>query len=324
MSYEYKDELKSLLPVYLEMLEDEGKTRARGDGYYDCPFCGSGTGVKGTPAFHLIGNSYNCFSCNEQGDIFDLVAYMEGLSDKWPQHYRRTLQIMEPYLDEKPKTDGRKSRDKPDVSDKIDYSTYLEQCHKDVYKTSYFNDRGLSDRIIDKFHLGFDGKKNVITIPFNKDYTGYVHRILFKGDNIYIKFGNGLFNVAALYTYGTDAYTRNDQYVFITEGQIDAMSFEEIGYNAVGLGGTNNIEKLIEQLKLRQTEKTLVLAMDNDIPGKKATGRIIVALAESGLNTDYIVVSNLYGRYKDANEFLVANRVGFCERVSNIAEMTMR
>lgn len=41
----------------------------------------------------------------------------------------------------------------------------------------------------------------------------------------------------------------NDEYVFITEGQIDSMSFEEIGLCAIGLGGVNEISKLVEQLK---------------------------------------------------------------------------
>lgn len=110
----------------------------------------------------------------------------------------------------------------------------------------------------------------------------------------------------------------NGGYAFVTEGQIDALSFVEVGLDAVGLGGTNEITRLKNQLKERSSNKTLILALDNDKAGRYATGKLIEELAESELDQKYIVVSDLYKQYKDANEFLIADRKGFIERMKEI------
>ena len=107
----------------------------------------------------------------------------------------------------------------------------------------------------------------------------------------------------------------NDEYVFITEGQIDAISFEEIGLSAIGLGGVNEVPKLVKRLKEKPSDKILVLALDNDKAGRRATGKLIEELAEAELDQRYIVKSDIYSKYKDANEFLVADREGFIERI---------
>ena len=63
MGFEYKEELKELLPDYLDLLEEQGKIESRGEGYYVCPFCNSGDKKNYTAAFHIDGTRYNCFAC---------------------------------------------------------------------------------------------------------------------------------------------------------------------------------------------------------------------------------------------------------------------
>lgn len=310
MGFEHKEELKELLPDYMELLEEQGKIESRGEGYYVCPFCNSGDKKNYTAAFHVDGTRYNCFSCSEHGDIFDLVAHMENLSSDWKKQYNRTLKIMRPYLDgNKPK----KSREKyiPEFAVPVDYMEYLYKCHNNVAQTDYFLNRGLSKKTIDRFNLGYDPENNLVTIPYNPDCKGYVDRVLWDGNSKYYKHGNELFNVDTL-------YSGNSDYVFVTEGQIDSMSFIEIGLSAVGLGGVNEVSKLVNQLKSHSCNKILVLALDNDKAGRRAIGKFIEELAEAELDQKYIVVSDLYGKYKDANEFLIADRKGFIERMKKI------
>ena len=320
MGFEYKEELKELLPDYMELLEEQGKAENRGNDYWICPFCDSGNNKHRTAAFHIIGTRYNCFSCDKHGDIFDLVGQMEGLSkDDFVKQYNRTLKIMRPYLDgNKPK----KNRDLyiPEFIVPVDYTEYLHKCHEDVAQTDYFSKRGLSKDVIDRFGLGYDTKKNLVTIPYNLDYKGYVHRILWNSDNKYCKFGNEVFNVNALYdsSINTLLFGGKDC-VFVCEGQFDALSFMEIGLDAIGIGGTNEVSKLVKQLKERACNKTLVLGLDNDKAGRRAIGKFIEELAEAELEQNYIVNSDLYGKYKDANEFLVADREGFREKMREIA-----
>lgn len=322
MGFEYKEELKELLPDYMELLEEQDKTENRGDDYWTCPFCGSGDNEHHTAAFHINGTRYKCFSCDESGDIFDLVGHIEKLQKgNFIKQYNRTLKIMRPYLDgNKPK----KSREEyiPEFSVPtvpVDYTEYLHKCHENVTQTDYFSKRELSKEIIDRFNLGYDPEKNLVTIPYNPDCKGYVHRILWNSDNKYCKFGSEIFNIDALYDSSIDALLfGNIDYVFVCEGQIDAMSFEEIGLSAIGLGGVNGVSKLIEQLKEKLSDKILVLALDNDKAGKRATGKFIEELAETELYQKYIVISDLYREYKDANEFLIADRERFIEKMKEI------
>lgn len=316
MGFEYKEELKKLLPNYMELLEEQDKTENRGNDYWTCPFCDSGNKQNNTAAFHINGTRYKCFACDAGGDIFDLVGHMEKLpKGDFVKHYNRTLKIMRPYLDgNKPK----KSREEyiSKFSIPVDYTEYLHKCHNNVAQTDYFVNRGLSQKTIDKFKLGYDPEKNLVTIPYNPDCKGYVDRVLWDGNSKYYKHGNELFNVDALYSESIDKFLfGNDEYVFITEGQIDAISFEEIGLSAIGLGGVNEVPKLVKRLKEKPSDKILVLALDNDKAGRRATGKLIEELAEAELDQRYIVKSDIYSKYKDANEFLVADREGFIERI---------
>lgn len=321
MGFEYKEELKELLPDYLDLLEEQGKIESRGDGYYVCPFCNSGDKRNYTPAFHISGTRFKCFSCNEGGDIFDLVAHMENLPPDWKKHYNRTLKIMRSYLDgNKPeKTTKSKEEHIPEFTTVVDYTDYLHKCHDNVSQTDYFTDRGLSQKIIDKFKLGYDLEKNLVTIPYNPDCKGYVDRVLWDGNSKYYKHGNELFNVGALYEVGINESLFGDRdYVFVTEGQIDAMSFAEVGLKSIGLGGVNEVSKLVQKLKEKPSNKVLVLALDNDKAGKRATGKFIEELAEAELDQKYILISNIYEKFKDANEFLVADREEFATKMKVI------
>jgi len=315
MVYEYKEQLKELLPEYLEILEERGITENRKNDYWVCPFCGSGTNHNHTTGFHVIGGvKYMCFACGAKGDIYDLVAHIENVKgDYWRHKYNKALSILRPYLSsERPA--AQPVHKQPMKIQKNDYSDYLRQCHANVGKNDYFRRRGLSNEIIEKFMLGFDPAKNLVTIPFNKNLTGgYIHRILFEGSNKYCKHGAALFNAGAL-----DA---DSQYVFITEGQIDALSYEELGFPAIGLGGTNEVDRLVELLKQKPTDKILIIALDNDTAGRKATARLIDVLAEAEVECRYVVVSWIYGGHKDANECLTADRDGFRERVNKFLEM---
>ena len=319
-NYKNKDELKKLLPVYLKLLEAKGLTEKRSEDRWNCPFCGSGTGVNQTPAFHLSqdGTKFKCFSCNESGDIFDLVKHMEHMTEaNYPRVYAKAEKIMKPYWGKQLHYgDEMEAQDKSMIHKPQDFSQYLEECHTQVGQTDYFHNRGLSDSIIDKFQLGFDPKQNIVTIPYNAGHegTGYIHRTLWQCDHKYIKHGNELFNTNAI-------LNKDSESVFITEGQIDAMSFEEIGYSALGLSGVNELEKLVELLISSGTQKYLLLALDNDTAGRRATGKIIESLAGTKLPFHFMAVSWMYGEHKDANEFLVHDRNGFRKQIEKMVSV---
>ena len=81
------EELKKYLPRYLESI-----TKKRRHDMYNCPFCGSGTGKKGTPALNVYenGTKWKCFSCGVGGDIINLYYEINHLADT-PENFKRAV-----------------------------------------------------------------------------------------------------------------------------------------------------------------------------------------------------------------------------------------
>lgn len=52
----------------------------RNDFLEQCPFCGSGTGPKGTSAFSFHSNGYKCFSCDQTGDAIKFIERYFNIS----------------------------------------------------------------------------------------------------------------------------------------------------------------------------------------------------------------------------------------------------
>lgn len=108
--------------------------------------------------------------------------------------------------------------------------------------------------------------------------------------------------------------------IYIVEGEFDALSIIEVGASAVAIGGVSNIDTLIDELKRVRNEKRkykqslplLIIAMDNDPAGRKASEKLANKLDEFDFKyAEY----NPAGNYKDANEFLQADRNAFIKSV---------
>lgn len=109
-----------------------------------------------------------------------------------------------------------------------------------------------------------------------------------------------LFNSAAL---------SSGRPVFLTEGQIDALSILSAGGKACALGSTGN--SLIYPALEAVHPKTVIIALDNDAPGQQAAQRLAAELGNivkhpglAGLRVR-IVLPSFYGAAKDANEALI-------------------
>ena len=86
---------------------------------------------------------------------------------------------------------------------------------------------------------------------------------------------------------------------------------------AIGLGSTSNTGKLIEEVKNRKPSQPLIIALDNDEPGRKASEELSKALSELKLP---FYVYNLYGEAKDANEALQRDREALASEVKGLAD----
>lgn len=337
---EAREQLKGQLRAYVERITKKSK----GANMYVCPLCGSGTGSHSTGAFSITrdGTSWKCFSCNEGGDIFDLIGKHEGIAD-YSEQLKRAGELFGVSIDSYRATAQEDFREYQNYTKNeqythsnihtTDYTQFFLQANKDIEKTSYH--RGLSLETLNRFKIGYveswrhpkapnapasprliiptsresylarDTRENIPEEqkPYSKSKVGSIH----------------IFNAKALQTATKP--------IFIVEGELDALSIIEVGGEAVALGTTTKVKSLLELLKTKKPEQPLIISLDNDEAGEKAYKELSEGL--QGLSIPFYRL-NPAGEYKDANEALQHNRealrqaVEEAEHIQDEAEQAQR
>lgn len=111
-----------------------------------------------------------------------------------------------------------------------------------------------------------------------------------------------------------------DKFIFICEGWADALSFEEVGRNAIALNSVQMANRFIQTVKNnigKLKNKIFIIALDTDGAGANATKIIAAGLTDIKLTTK---VFNLPGKYKDINEFFVDDRQAFELLIKSVEE----
>lgn len=326
-SDEIKQQVKEMIPC-TEYLHKAPR------GNYCCPFCGSGTGANGSGAltYYKNSNTWNCFSCGKSGDVIDLemrssgtdysaalkaLASRAGIDDGGSRPGSWKPQEKKPLI-------TARTREDPPAPDP-DFTAYYEQCRKKLQGSGeaadYLSRRGISMNTAVRYGLGYDeaadpaaapggigSKKHPcprLIIPTGKRH--YVGRAIDDRKDFEKINAKGthpdIFNVEALQS-GTP--------VFITEGVFDALSVSEMGYNAVATCSTANTKKLLQLIDDGQSPKgPLIIAMDNDDPGRKAAAALKDELTKRGIFSLMADTEALYNGQKDANAALTYDRKSF-------------
>lgn len=316
---EARDQLKRQLTHYVESITQKSK----GANMYVCPLCGSGTGSHSTGAFSVKkGISWKCFSCNEGGDIFDLIGKYEGITDHSEQ-LKRAGELFGVTIDSytAPREYQNPTKSEQYAHNNIhtnDYTQFFIQANKDISKTSYH--RGLSMDTINRFKIGYveswrhPKAPNApasprLIIPTSKE--SYLARDtrerIPEEQKPYAKS-----KVGSIHIFNTKALQTSTKPIFVVEGELDALSIIDVGGEAVALGTTTKVKSLLEFLKTTKPEQPLIIAMDNDKAGEKACKVLQEGLRE--LNISFWR-NNPAGEYKDANEALQGNREAFRQAV---------
>lgn len=326
-----REQLKGYLRNYVESVTQKSK----GANLYVCPLCGSGTGKSGTGAFSIKnGTSWKCFSCNAGGDIFDLYGAINGTTDHNEQlrglsemygiqvaSYRSTAQEdFSPEYQNHAKSEQHTHNSihtsvytQADPPQQTDYTDFFLQAHKAVEQTDYWKRRGLSKETVDRFKLGYVAEwrhpkapkapaspRLIIPTSPNSYLARDTREQIPEEQRAYSKSKVGsiqLFNKRALQTATKP--------IFIVEGELDALSIIEVGGEAVALGTTTKSKALVELLKAQAPSQALIIALDNDEAGQRASRELTEGL--QGLNIPCYCF-NPCGQYKDANEALQADR----------------
>lgn len=336
---EAREQLKGQLRAYVESITQKSK----GANMYVCPLCGSGTGSHSTGAFSIKdGTSWKCFSCNEGGDIFDLIGKYEGIADHSEQlkragelfgvtidSYRATAQEDFKEYQNQPKSEQYTHKS----THTTDYTQFFLKANKDIEKTSYH--RGLTLETLNRYKIGYveswrhPKAPNApasprLIIPTSKE--SYLARDtreqIPEEQKPYSKS-----KVGSIHIFNAKALQTATKPIFIVEGELDALSIIDVGGEAVALGTTTKVKSLIELLKTKKPEQPLIISLDNDEAGEKAYRELSEGLR--GLSIPFYRL-NPAGQYKDANEALQHDRealrqaVEEAEHIQDEAEQAQR
>ena len=281
-------------------------------------------------SFYKKGNICNCFACGEKYNIFSLVGMEYNLKgfkeqkEKVIELYknRELIQDVNATIYSKKNIEiilNSTIQEKKIEEKKIypEFYYYYRDCKKRISETDYLQKRGISKEVQDKYNIGYDtdfkeGKMKfpiqAIIIPISKDsYT--VRNINSASKFRYTKVGE-----AAIFNYWELEQNRKDTF-YIVEGEIDALSIIEAGRKAIALGSVNEVNLLVNKLKEDKFNNKFILMLDNDEKGKMWQEILYTKLKEIGINVEK---NNTLGKYKDANEFLVADRDNFIKALNEL------
>ena len=325
---EAKQEIRSRYAEYLRP--------AKKPGTYICPIpgCENGTGSTGdgiTVDPHGDGCHLKCFKCGFYGDLIDLYQQEHGCTMQEAfkslcslfnieiDRYTPTATKAPQRAQEAPQREPEKLQE-----EKPDYLQYYHECMArmgDPAIQSYLAYRGISPEVAAYYWLGYDPEwrspkalaagKNPPSSPrliiptCNGSYVARdIRRNPPEGARAFTKMKEGevcLFNKKAL-------HNPTESPVFIVEGELDAISILQAGHEAVGLGSTSNIKKLLADLQERTTGSTLVLCLDKDPAGRKAEDELADGLQKQNIS---FIRADISGEHKDANEALTADKTAF-------------
>ncbi|TFJ93118.1 toprim domain-containing protein [Lentibacillus salicampi] len=114
--------------------------------------------------------------------------------------------------------------------------------------------------------------------------------------------------------------------VVVSESILDALSFREIDENVgiialTGATKTRQVKDFLAKHKEQFSDKQLLIAMDDDQAGWKATRDIVNTIEEAGIGRDWLTFAYSPGT-KDANENLQQNRKAFTKTYNQMAAHT--
>lgn len=280
-------------------------------------------------SYYDKGNLVKCFSCGATYDLFDLIGIDYGLHEFKAQKAQAEALYPTGIID-KPlfanqayPTTNTKNKSKAEAAmqstnDNTASTTPAidpESFHQHIHQTTYFQDRGISQEVIDRFKLGYDPSTKQVIMPVKGEF--YIRRstdpMAQNKDRYRLPAGikKELFNAEAL---------SQKKPVFITEGIIDALSIITAGHEALALPAATDTNLLKDEIQKRieaQSLPELILCLDNDEAGQKAAHELSEYLKKNKLPHSAAIIPK---EYKDANGYLKASKTTFNDFLSNAIE----
>lgn len=312
-----------------------------------CPICGH----NGDFMLYPETNTFCCFHGDTiGGSIIDFIMLTESLS--LGEAVKKSAELAGLTAGERRSFNSYDNNPKPVIynfEDNYDYKKYdftelINIAHQNSSKTNYYKARGLTDKTINKYKLGYHtdgfnfalknteheiGKENNIlkfyryflpVLDENNICRYFITRLDDKNlpERLRTIIKEKTHNPKGLKVqlfnqrYITNPALANE-IIFVVEGIFDALSLEEYGLSAIALNSTSNVSTLLKLIKSNienLSNSSFVIIGDNDDAGKNMIKKLLSEIYRLKINVENCLLPH---KYKDCNEFLVSDKSGFEE-----------
>lgn len=268
-----------------------------------CPYHKQGQEKKPSAGIKKSDGTFHCFSCGEVHSLQEVISYCFGQVEDITGNfgwYWLTKNFLMLEVENRPLIPLNLQRNKRNIDSNIntldENKIVTEQELKRFrYYHPYMYRRKMTDEIIELFDIGYDKDTQCITFPV-RDVCGrclFVARrsVNYKYFNYPKDVEKPLYGIYELY----QSYKLEDIELIVCESMIDAITCWVYGKPAVALNGLGT-EIQFEQLR-RIPCRTLIIATDNDIAGRKAKARI-----KHNINNKILMQYILPDNRKDIND----------------------
>jgi len=277
--------------------------------------------------------------CGLCGDVFKVVEIMEGITD-FKDQLKKVCKICNINTDDEYKPIKKDISIKRIDKEVYDFTKIADVLHENITSTDYFKNRGFTSTI-DKYKLGYhpeglnfiinnypgvlEEKANDLNTAYQyfipcfseNDICNYI--LVRKNDNHEIPewvkskvnkthnlkgYAAALFNIRYLYHPQL-----TEKYIFVVESWADALSLEELGYNAISLNSTSNVNIFLKKTKKNKDllkNKVFITAGNADTAGYEMNSNITKGLKALELQFHTYIIT----QFNDINEFLTSDREG--------------
>jgi len=285
---------------------------------------------------------FHCFGCGVAGDVIGFVTRHDGVSftDAMEGLARRAGLDMTKLMEAKPalkrqvpveaRTPPPVSTSAPEILSKVVEHYHRTFCEREDAQ-AYLIKRGITDTdLIQALKIGYADGSLLKLAPRHSPLREELRRLgiitatgrELLGGCLVVPIPDPITSTwANLYGRGLKASrhcylpghfrgvlnfqaARSSAEVILTESILDALSFHQAGLSAaIPLYGTNGFTADHLDLLKRERVERVILALDNDPVGRKATEALKVRLTDAGIA---VRVASFPKEIKDANELLVS------------------
>lgn len=251
-------------------------------GQEDTPSCGVNidTGV------------VHCLTCGWKGNLISLTNKCRDIEDGYNYLISRYITEEDIYARKKANLVFSRGASSNVIIEDFPSALHYPQA------VEYLKGRGLGVNIIEKFDIRYDENRQMIQIPIykGKHIVGFKGRKIVKVDKKF-RFFNTPNMEKVLFCLDK---IQNGNYVFVTEAEIDCLTFWSWGKEAISILGSKMTDNQLSQLA-KSNIKSIVIALDNDDIGRLATIQLLEMVKD--LELDIYILDYKNTNKKDANDF---------------------